>query len=39
MFKGVNEKITPLKIGGCFTIVTGIIMELYFKNKKNILQI
>jgi drug/metabolite transporter (DMT)-like permease len=35
----LNEKITPLKIGGCFTIVTGIIMELYFKNKKNILQI
>lgn len=35
----LNEKITPLKIGGCFTIITGIIMELYFKNKKNILQI
>jgi len=35
----LKEKITPLKIAGCFTIVTGIIMELYFKNKKNILQI
>lgn len=35
----LKEKITPLKIAGCFTIVTGIITELYFKNKKNILQI
>ena len=35
----LNEKITPLKIGGCFTIIIGIVMELYFKNKKNILQI
>ena len=35
----LNEKITPMKIGGCFTIIMGIVMELYFKNKKNILQI
>jgi len=35
----LKEKITPLKIAGCFTIITGIITELYFKNKKNILQI
>jgi len=35
----LNEKITPLKIGGCFTIILGIVMELYFKNNKNIMQI
>jgi len=35
----LKEKITPLKIIGCFTIITGILMELFFKNKKNILQI
>jgi drug/metabolite transporter (DMT)-like permease len=35
----LKEKITSIKIIGCFTIISGILMELYFKNKKNILQI